>query len=198
MAEPDPFLITPPPGLLPPPKPAPDEVASVATGSETRRTGLPPIPVRAPAVPVVSAPAPAPEPEPAAGAAPGLAAAAAPPAAAVPTRAWRVRLADGAEHPVGAGGIVLGRNPAAPADRPDAIPVVVDDPGKSVSKTHALNVPEGDRLRVRDLRSTNGVAVTPVDGEATVVRGPEGVLAGDGAVVALGDYTLAVQGGPPA
>jgi hypothetical protein len=184
MAEPDPFLITPPPGLLPPPRPAAEEAAPVSTGSETRRTGLPPIPVRAPAVPVVAAPAtPV--------GAPPAAATTAPPG-------WRIRLANGSEHPIGADGIVLGRNPAAPAAWPDAASVRIDDPGKSVSKTHAVVVPEGDRLRVHDLRSTNGVAVTPAGGEATIVTEPEGALAGGGAIVALGDYTLLVQGGPQA
>jgi hypothetical protein len=177
----EPFLITPPPGLLPPPRePAPDAVP-VTTGSETVRLGGAGIPVRPPAAPV-TAPAPA--------AVPVVPVPVAPEPTAAPGP-WYVRLADGGEHELGPDGVVLGRNPAAPSARPAALPVRVDDPGRSVSKTHAAIVPEGDRVRVLDLRSTNGVAVTPPDGEATVVPA-EGLLAVAGSVVALGDYPVAL------
>jgi len=104
---------------------------------------------------------------------------------------WAVRLPDGTTYGLGSAGLVLGRNPAAPAAHPDAVPVRIDDPGKSVSKTHALLVPEGERIRVLDLRSTNGVALTPRQGDATGVPS-EGLLAAPGAIVALGDYAIAL------
>jgi hypothetical protein len=177
----EPFLITPPPGLLPPPRESQPEPAPVSTGSETVRTGQVGIPVRpppatvvaptAPLVPHVTPPEPAPAPR-----EPGP---------------WFVRLADGVEHELGPAGLVLGRNPVAPAAAAGAAPVRIDDPAKSVSKTHALLVPEGSALRVLDLRSTNGVAVTPPTGEAIAVP-VDGLLAAEGAIVALGDYTLAV------
>jgi hypothetical protein len=176
----EPFLITPPPGLLPPPRePAPDAVP-VTTGSETVRIGAVGIPVQPPAAPVAAPVSPAVP----------VVSPAAPSSAATPG-AWFVRLPDGSEHELGVDGVVLGRNPAAPSARPAAIPVRVDDPGRSVSKTHAAIVPEGDRARVLDLRSTNGVAVTPPDGEATVVPA-DGLLAVAGSVVALGDYPVAL------
>jgi hypothetical protein len=176
----EPFLITPPPGLLPPPKEAAPEPVPVSTGSETVRLGTTGIPVQPPAPPV-TAPTPPLVPV----------VQVPPPAASVRPGPWFLRLADGAEHEVAVAGVVLGRNPVAPTAHPDAVAVRVDDPGKSVSKTHALLVPEGERLRVLDLRSTNGVAVTPPDGEPTAVPA-EGLLAAPGAVVALGDYAVAV------
>jgi hypothetical protein len=175
----EPFLITPPPGLLPPPRePAPDAVP-VTTGSETVRIGAVGIPVQPPAAPVTAPMAPP------------VPVVSAPAASSGGIGAWFVRLADGTEHELGTDGVVLGRNPAAPSARPAALPVRVDDPGRSVSKTHAAIVPEGDRVRVLDLRSTNGVAVTPPDGEATVVPAG-GLLAVAGSVVALGDYPIAL------
>ncbi|GAA2081163.1 hypothetical protein GCM10009840_16090 [Pseudolysinimonas kribbensis] len=176
----EPFLITPPPGLLPPPRePAPDAVP-VTTASETVRLGGAGIPVQPPVAPVTA---------PTAASAPVVSVPA--PSAAATPGAWFVRLADGTEHELGNDGVVLGRNPSAPSARPAAVPVRVDDPGRSVSKTHAAIVPEGDRVRVLDLRSTNGVAVTPPDGEATVVPA-DGLLAVAGSVVALGDYPIAL------
>jgi hypothetical protein len=176
----EPFLITPPPGLLPPPREPEPEAAPATTGSETVRTGQVGIPVRPPAPPVV---APTPPlvpvvvpPEPATARGPGP---------------WFVRLADGTEHALDPVGLVLGRNPVAPSAHADAVPVRIDDPAKSVSKTHALLLPDGAGIRVLDLRSTNGVAVTPPTGEATVVPA-SGLLATDGAIVALGDYAIAI------
>ncbi|MGN6327256.1 FHA domain-containing protein [Pseudolysinimonas sp.] len=176
------FLV-PPPGLLPPPRDPAPETAPVSTGSQTVRVRAPGVPVPAP----TALPIPAGSPRP--GAAPPPAPE--PPAPEPPAGAWFLRLADGAEHELDAAGLVLGRNPTAPATHPDARPVRVDDPAKSVSKTHALLLPEEGRLRVLDLRSTNGVAVTPPTGEATVVP-EDGILAAEGAVVALGDYAIAV------
>jgi len=178
----EPFLITPPPGLLPPPREAQPAPAPVSTGSETVRGGHAGIPNRPPSAPV-TAPAPP------------LVPVVVPSEPAAATREpgpWFVRLADGVEHELGSGGLVLGRNPVAPPAHASATPVRIDDPGKSVSKTHALLVPEGTGIRVHDLRSTNGVAVTPPTGEASTVPA-DGLVAGDGAVVALGDYALAVS-----
>ena len=166
MDDDDRFLISPPPGLLPPPRESAPEAAPVATGSETRRIG-------AVGIPIVSVPA-------------------APAGPAAGTGAWIVRLPDGTERELGAVGIVLGRNPAPPTTLPDAVPVRVDDPGRSVSKTHAALAIEGGRVRVLDLHSTNGVAVTPPRGDATVVPA-DGLLADGGAVIALGDVAVALD-----
>ncbi|HEU0205617.1 MAG TPA: FHA domain-containing protein, partial [Pseudolysinimonas sp.] len=57
------------------------------------------------------------------------------------------------------GPLLLGRDPAGITDRPDAGLLPLTDRGKTVSKTHALLEPAPGGVRVRDLHSTNGVAV---------------------------------------
>jgi predicted component of type VI protein secretion system len=105
---------------------------------------------------------------------------------------WTLVLADGSERQVTADGVVVGRNPAAPAAWPRAERVAIDDPQRSVSKTHAvLAVADDGSLRVVDLRSTNGVAVT-VDGQQRRVSGSGATIQGS-AVVTLGQYPLTAR-----
>lgn len=72
-----------------------------------------------------------------------------------------LRLPDGTEVTVDRA-LVLGRRPAAPEQQADAVPVAVDDPDKTVSKTHALLRPlagsggAGAAVELTDLHSTNG------------------------------------------
>src|SRR6202012_999648 len=54
---------------------------------------------------------------------------------------------------------VVGRNPSATPAAPGAHAVALDDPERSLSKTHALLTPSESALAVTDLHSTNGVAV---------------------------------------
>jgi hypothetical protein len=93
------------------------------------------------------------------------------------------------------GPILLGRDPAPPAERPEARSVPLDDPGKTVSKTHALFEPtsaDGGGIRVRDLHSTNGVAITSGGTRLVLAAGGEGVAAA-GAVIELGSFTVVVD-----
>ncbi|TPW72263.1 FHA domain-containing protein [Schumannella sp. 10F1B-5-1] len=102
---------------------------------------------------------------------------------------WSIQLPGGVQHPVTTAGLVLGRNPSAPERWPDAQAVLIADPDRSVSKTHALLVVVGDELRLIDLASTNGVAVT-ADGLRQKVAHPDGVVVGDPAVIELGSFQL--------
>jgi hypothetical protein len=120
--------------------------------------------------------------------------------AAVPTAApeasptsFLLVLPDGTRVAVD-GPIVLGRDPAPPALRPGARSVPLDDPGKTVSKTHALIEPAapGAGLRVTELYSTNGVTIT-ADGTRSVLAAGGDALAPRGAVIELGSYTLLVD-----
>jgi predicted component of type VI protein secretion system len=159
----NPFLIAPPPGLVPaahPALPAPE---------------TPPAPVDLIGLPpgVVDATAPQ---------------APAPVATAV---VHSLELADGSRHPLDRSCLV-GRGPAARPDWPEARLLTVVDPDKSVSKTHAGIRVHANELRVEDLRSTNGVRVTHTDGTTSLVEpgAPVTVVLGD--TVSLGQFTLRV------
>lgn len=83
-----------------------------------------------------------------------------------------LRLPDGTTVALASDVAVLGRNPLAPAEAPEAQPVPIDDVTRTISKTHALlrRTPEG--WRITDLASTNGVFVgadeSEVSGSAVV------------------------------
>lgn len=175
--------------------------ADLPAATPTDPTAAAPV---APPADLVSAPAAPPAAAPAV-AAPAVAApAAAEPAAAttptpmpaffpaVPGRpvAWSLVLPDGTELRLD-GDTVLGRDPAVSSvtGAPDAAAVRVDDPAKTVSKTHARLEPHGDEVLVHDLGSTNGVAV--VDGTGQHLVDPASPRpARDGATIALGEYLI--------
>jgi hypothetical protein len=90
--------------------------------------------------------------------------------------------------------LLLGRNPAAIADRPDAELLAIADPGKSVSKTHALLEPAAEGVRLRDLHSTNGVVVDGPGGRELGAAGGE-LLAPAGATILLGSFAIGVVAG---
>lgn len=62
---------------------------------------------------------------------------------------------------------MLGRNPLAPDQAPDAQAIAIDDVTRTVSKTHALLQHTGSGWTITDLASTNGVFVGPDDVEAS-------------------------------
>jgi hypothetical protein len=107
---------------------------------------------------------------------------------------WSLVLPDGSRVEV-AEPIVLGRDPAPPAEAAGARSVRLADPGKTVSKTHVLLRPTvaGARgILVTDLHSTNGVAIT-LGGTRTVLTPGGDGLAGVGAVIELGSFTVLVD-----
>jgi hypothetical protein len=86
--------------------------------------------------------------------------------------------------------VVVGRNPSAPPSAPLANRVAVQDPNKSVSKTHALIELRDGMPWVTDLNSTNGTTLTNEVGEALVCVPGVAVPAGDDWQVGLGEYSL--------
>jgi hypothetical protein len=109
--------------------------------------------------------------------------------------AWRLRAPGGLEvlllRPV-----VLGRDPSAEAARPDAAPIPLDDPARSVSKTHALVEVVAGRVTVTDLHSTNGTRVLTSDGEAReLAPGVASEVAG-GSTLLLGEFAVRVDRAP--
>lgn len=76
-------------------------------------------------------------------------------------------LPDGSSVVLSSSAAVLGRNPLAPDDIPDAQIVPVDDVTRTISKTHALLQHSAAGWTITDLASTNGVFVGPDEVEAT-------------------------------
>ncbi len=109
------------------------------------------------------------------------------------SRRWALVLPDGTRRSLD-GALLLGRDPAGIPDRPDAGLLPVVDPGKTVSKTHALLEPAPGGVRVRELHSTNGVAVDTAAGRRIIAAGSEAV-APLGATIMLGSFPLVVAAG---
>lgn len=89
--------------------------------------------------------------------------------------------------------VVVGRRvPTAPGRRA----VLLDDPGKSVSREHAAMRPTGDGgLVVEDLGSSNGTVVVRASGAQEPSVGGAQVIARPGDVVMVGDYAVRVLAG---
>ena len=105
----------------------------------------------------------------------------------------RVTFDTGVTYPFG-GTIVLGRNPLAPASHPTASPVPVDDPQRSVSKTHVALTATREGVLVEDLHSTGGTVVVRADGEETPVLPGAPVHARAGATVRYGQRSVVIDG----
>lgn len=108
--------------------------------------------------------------------------------------AWRITLPGAGQVTVDAP-LYVGRNPTVPADAPTGRAVSVDDPAKSVSKTHALFEVEAGELWVADLDSTNGVWIVTADGDATQVAPGRPMQVPVGADVELGELVVQVEHG---
>lgn len=102
---------------------------------------------------------------------------------------WLAVLPTGARVPVGEA-LLVGRNPVRFEHwaRADLLPV--DDPARSVSKTHAGFEAVADGVRVTDLHSTNGVSVLDAWGEATALSPGTATLVAAGTTVLLGSYRV--------
>jgi len=143
---------------------------------------------------------PAPSGTAAAGPVPAAPARVAPPAPSAPAgagagraaRAWTLVLGPGEEIGLD-GAVLLGRNPAPSDAAPAARLVRVTDPAKSVSKTHALLVPDGGALLVHDIGSTNGVYVVEPGREAVEVRVDHPLRLSGPADLELGSHVLRLR-----
>jgi pSer/pThr/pTyr-binding forkhead associated (FHA) protein len=92
---------------------------------------------------------------------------------------------------------LLGRNPQQPveADRGEPAALLpVEDPTRSVSKTHLELVPTPDGLRVTDLGSTNGSAVITPAGEVHELAPGTPFTVTTGWAVQAGDVRFTVVG----
>ena len=105
----------------------------------------------------------------------------------------RVTFDTGVDYPFG-GSIVLGRNPVAPASRPTASLVPVDDPDRTVSKTHVVLTATREGVFVEDLHSTGGTVVVRADGQETPVVPGSPVVAAPGDTVRYGQRSVVING----
>lgn len=141
---------------------------------------FPPAPAAAPfpAAPLAAPPLP-PEPFPARTASPAPGADA----------GWVVRLPDGTLTALDLP-LLVGRNPDP---QPGSRSVPVDDPSRSVSKTHLMLGVDEHGPWVVDRGSTNGTLVTLADGQRIVCLPDRRVRLADGSLVAFGDLALSVR-----
>lgn len=86
--------------------------------------------------------------------------------------------------------VVVGRNPVPPAQSPQAVPVPLDDPARSVSKTHGLVELREGMPWVTDLHSTNGTTLTNDVGEAVMCEPGTPMPVGDGWRIGFGEYVI--------
>lgn len=103
---------------------------------------------------------------------------------------WLLEFDDGTRIPLD-GPVLVGRDPAlAPDDPPETVLAQVEDPGRSVSKTHLLVTLDGGRVWVADRHSTNGTFI--VDPQGSVAPVPPGARTEvpRGCTVALGDIRV--------
>jgi hypothetical protein len=193
LGESNPFLIPPPPPGSPKPSataaPAvapeslieiPPTIAPIETGSGTQRI--------APSI----APIVADNPAPATAEAPVVFFPTLPGTAALSKHAWELQLPDGRTIPV-ARAVFFGRNPARTPERPGADLLPLDDPARSLSKTHALLELDSGELWIHDLDSTNGVVVASPGASPIVAIPGERVAVGSGSELRLGSYVIRVS-----
>lgn len=180
--------VPPPPVVVPPPPPV---VAPTPAPAPPAPAPPPPAP-QAPPVPVVES-EPVPESVPAEHTVlvdrPLLAPE--PPTQGTPTTPWRLVADDGTTLALD-GPVVVGREPSTDLV-PGATALAVDDPQRTMSKTHAVLRATSAELTVEDLSSTNGVYL--VDGAGSEERLPAGSATAlvDGQRITFGDYAFVVE-----
>ena len=109
-------------------------------------------------------------------------------------RAWRLELGDSPPVVV-RGALFLGRNPSANSEHPQASVLAVDDPSKSVSKTHAMIELRDGGLWLTDLHSTNGCRVLAPDGSELMLTPGVSSPVSAGSTIELGEYPIRVSHG---
>lgn len=106
-----------------------------------------------------------------------------------PVAVLRIKLDDGRDFQLDRN-VLVGRNPVAQAGEQQAQLLAVDDPGRSISKTHLHLLTDGAGIWVTDRNSTNGSALTMPDGRRTPLRPGVPAFVSPGSTVHFGDRTF--------
>jgi hypothetical protein len=106
-----------------------------------------------------------------------------------PVAVLRIRLDDGRDFQLDRS-VLVGRNPVGQAGEQQAQLLAVDDPGRSISKTHLHLLTDGAGIWVTDRNSTNGSAVTTPDGHRTPLQPGVPAFVTPGSSVHFGDRTF--------
>lgn len=93
------------------------------------------------------------------------------------------------------GPVLVGRNPAGYDDETVQELLSVDDPGKSVSKTHLAVWTDQGTVWVQDRKSTNGTRVVRADGASSLAPAGQPVQVDAGDVVRFGDCFFSIGRG---
>lgn len=104
---------------------------------------------------------------------------------------WQLRFSDGARQEL-TGPVVLGRNPVSPPGVAAKL-LSLNDPHRSVSKTHALLELRDGMPWLTDLHSSNGTTVTNEVGEAIVCEPGVALPLGDGWIAGLGEFNVSLR-----
>ncbi|MDR7160355.1 RDD family protein [Arthrobacter sp. BE255] len=108
---------------------------------------------------------------------------------AAPAAVLRIRLDDGRDFQLDRN-VLVGRNPVGQAGEQQAQLLAVDDPGRSISKTHLHVLTDGAGVWVTDRNSTNGSAVTTPDGLRTPLQPGVPAFVSPGSTVHFGDRSF--------
>ncbi len=106
-----------------------------------------------------------------------------------PVAVLRIRLDDGRDFQLDRN-VLVGRNPVGQAGEQQAQLLAVDDPGRSISKTHLHVLTDGAGVWVTDRNSTNGSAVTTPDGLRTPLQPGVPAFVSPGSTVHFGDRSF--------
>lgn len=106
-----------------------------------------------------------------------------------PVAVLRIRFDDGRDFQLDRS-VLIGRNPVGQAGEHHAQLLAVDDPGRSISKTHLHLLTDGAGVWVTDRNSTNGSAVTTPDGHRTALVPGVPSFVTPGSSVHFGDRTF--------
>ncbi|WP_350224163.1 RDD family protein [Pseudarthrobacter sp. fls2-241-R2A-127] len=106
-----------------------------------------------------------------------------------PVAVLRIRLDDGRDFQLDRS-VLVGRNPVGQPGEHHAQLLAVDDPGRSISKTHLHLLTDGAGIWVTDRQSTNGSAVTTPDGLRTPLAPGVPTFVNPGSSVHFGDRTF--------
>jgi len=110
-----------------------------------------------------------------------------------PKAEWGLRLPSGELVPVD-GVLLLGRKPAASAGPEGARIVAVDDPARTVSRSHLVIEPQPDAgILIRDLSSANGIILETPDGAESEIEPGGELRVADRCAIILGAYRIGIE-----